>query len=175
MKHLLFGVVVVGIAALSRLLPHPPNVTPLAALALTGALYLDRRFAFILPLAAMLISDVILGVHRIMPFVYVSFAVIAAVGLLLRSRRSVPVVAGATIGGSVLFFIVTNFGVWFVGEGGAYPKTAAGLLECYVAAIPFFRNTLLGDLAYVAILSSIFEMSRRWIPSWSAPLERQRV
>ncbi|MEK6651272.1 MAG: DUF6580 family putative transport protein, partial [Bacteroidota bacterium] len=58
---------------------------------------------------------------------------------------------------------------------GAYPKTAAGLLECYVAAIPFFRNTLLGDLAYVAILSSIFEMSRRWIPSWTAPLERQRV
>ncbi|MEK6650476.1 MAG: DUF6580 family putative transport protein, partial [Bacteroidota bacterium] len=108
MKHLLFGVVVVGIAALSRLLPHPPNVTPLAALALTGALYLDRRFAFILPLAAMLISDLILGVHRIMPFVYVSFAAIAAVGLLLRSRRSVPVVAGATLGGSVLFFVVTN-------------------------------------------------------------------
>lgn len=169
MKHLLFGIVVVGVAVLSRLLPHPPNVTPLAALALTGAFYLDRRFAFVLPLAAMIVSDLILGVHLIMPFVYVSFAAIAGMGLLLRTRRSVPVIAGATLGGSVLFFIVTNFGVWLMGDGGAYPKTVAGLVECYVAAIPFFRNTLIGDIAYVAVLSSIFEASRRWIPAYGSP------
>ena len=171
MKHLLFGIVVVGIAVLSRLLPHPPNVTPLAALALTGALYLDRRFAFILPLAAMIISDLILGVHMIMPFVYVSIAAIAGLGSLLRSRRSIPMVAGATLGGSILFFAVTNLGVWMVSDGAVYPKTVAGLLECYVAAIPFFRNTVMGDLGYVAALSTIFEMSRRWIPAYALPMD----
>lgn len=174
MKHIVFATVVIGIAALSRFLPHPPNVTPLAALALTGALYLDRRFAFVLPLAAMLLSDLFLGVHRIMPFVYVSFAASSAIGLLLRERRSIPVIAGASLAGSVLFFIVTNFGVWLVGDGGVYPKTLAGLTECYVLAIPFFRNTLLGDLVYVAILSGTFEVARRWMPAWAMPTEAAR-
>lgn len=171
MKHLVFATAVIGVAALSRFLPHPPNVTPLAALALTGALYLDRRFAFVLPLAAMLVSDVFLGVHRIMPFVYVSFVASSAMGLWLRDRRSIPVIAGASLVGSVLFFIVTNFGVWLVGDGGVYPKTWAGLVECYVAAIPFFRHTVLGDIIYVAILSATFELARRWMPSWARPAE----
>ncbi len=171
MKHFVFGIVVIGIAALSRFLPHPPNVTPLAALALTGALYLDRRFAFVLPLAAMLLSDLFLGFHRIMPFVYVSFVAISAAGVLLRTRRSIPVVAGASLAGSMLFFVVTNFGVWLVGDGGVYPKTVAGLTECYIAAIPFFRNTVLGDIVYVAILSGTFEVARRWMPEWAMPSE----
>lgn len=171
MKHVLFAIVVIGVAALTRFLPHPPNVTPLAALALTGALYLDRRYAFILPLAAMLLSDLFLGMHRIMPFVYVSFAASSAIGLWLRGRRSIPVIAGASLGGSVLFFLVTNFGVWLVGDGGVYSKNWAGLVECYVAAVPFFRNTVMGDLVYVALLSGTFEVARRWIPAWAMPAE----
>ena len=146
-------------AAAMRLVPHPPNITPIGAMALFGGAYFaTRRTAFLLPLAAMYLSDLALGFfiydfgwfHPFMPFVYVSFVAAACLGFLIRRRLTPLMVAGAALTSSVIFFIVTNFGVWL--GSSLYPKTVAGLGSCYVAAIPFFGNTLLGNAFYTLAL-----------------------
>jgi hypothetical protein len=138
-------------AAASRLIPHPPNFIPLAALApFGGASFASRRAAFFVPLAGLFLSDLVLGFYTIMPVVYCSFALITCLGFWLRRRQNIWRVAGATVAGAALFFVLTNFGVWLI--GGLYPRTWAGLVDCFVAAIPFFHNTLLSDLLYSALL-----------------------
>lgn len=148
-----FGVLTMMIvaAALYRVLPHPPNFSPIAAMALFGgAQFSDRRAAFAVPLIAMLISDAVIGFHALMPAVYAAFAMIVCIGCRLRARRSAGYVAGAAVASSVLFFVVTNFAVWAFGT--LYPKTLEGLAQCYLAAIPFFGNTLAGDLLFTGAL-----------------------
>jgi len=139
-------------AALSRLIPHPPNFAPVGALALFGgAQFADRRLAFLVPLAAMLLSDFCIGLYSHMEWVYGSFALITCMGLWLRSHRSGWGIAGASLTASTLFFLITNFGVW-VGSTTTYAKGLGGLVSCYVAAIPFFGNTLLSDALYCLVL-----------------------
>jgi hypothetical protein len=162
MTRFLFAFVVILGAVFSRLLPHPPNFTPIAAIALFGGVYLDRRAAFIVPLAALLVSDYVLGFYRDIAWVYGSFVLIGLIGLWLRSHRSLVATAAATLTGSIVFFLVTNFGVW-VSSQVTYPKTLAGLVECYVAAIPFFRNSVAGDLVYVALLFGAYEFGMRYV------------
>lgn len=156
-------VAVIGVilaAGASRLIPHPPNLTPIAAMALFGgAHFADRRLAFAIPLAAMFLSDLVIGLHGLLPVVYASFALVVCIGFWLRSQTSALRVAGAALAGSVTFFIVTNFGVW--AWGSLYPKTLDGLVAAYVAAIPFFRNTLIGDAAYTALLFGGFALLQR--------------
>jgi hypothetical protein len=155
----LAGIVVM--AALARLVPHPPNVTPIAAIALFGgACFADRKLAYALPLAAMLLSDLILACTRyslssmlvIQPVVYACFVATTALGKLIKDRHSVWQVGMATLAGSVLFFVVIDFAVWAGDAGHLYPRNASGLAACYVAAIPFLRNSVLGDAAFTAVL-----------------------
>jgi len=147
-------------AALSRLIPHPPNAASVTAAALFGGAYLsDRRMAFLVPLAALLLSDLVLGFYRHMEVVYLSFALVVCIGLWLRKNRSAPRIAGAAVASSVVFFVITNFGVWAFGS--MYPKTAEGLIACYEAAIPFFGNTVQGDLLYTVILFGGFALLER--------------
>ncbi len=147
-------------AAASRLIPHPPNVTPIAAMALFGGAHLaDRRLAFLIPLAAMFLSDLVIGLHGLLPVVYASVALVVCIGFWLRARTSALRVATAALAGSVAFFVITNFGVW--ASGSMYPKTLEGLVAAYVAAIPFFRNTLIGDAVYVALLFGGFALLQR--------------
>jgi hypothetical protein len=157
--------------AAMRLVPHPPNVTPIAAMALFGGVHFaNKKTAFLVPLVTMYLSDLILGFfvydfgwfHGFMPFVYISFVMTVCLGLLVRHRLTPLMVGGAALVGSVLFFIVTNFGVWLVGN--FYPKTMAGLLSCYVAAIPFFRNTLAGNMTYTLVLFGGFTLAQRYLP-----------
>lgn len=144
-------------AALSRLAPHPPNFAPIGALALFGgAQFSDRRAALLVPLAAMLLSDCFLGFYSHMEWVYCSFALIVCLGLWLRSRRTAWRIAGASLMASTLFFLVTNFAVW--DHGTLYAKSFAGLMACYVAALPFFGNTLLGDGFYCVVLFGGFAL-----------------
>ncbi len=163
MRNIIIGSILILAAAVFRFLPHPPNVTPLAAMALAGGVYLDRRFALIIPLIALAFSDMVIGFHATIPFVYGSFLLIGLFGLWLRSHKSLAATAGATVLGSVLFFVVTNFGVWMTGGGWGYPMTLDGLVACYAAAIPFFRNTLIGDAVSVTVLFGLFEASERWL------------
>ncbi|MEX2397469.1 MAG: DUF6580 family putative transport protein [Balneolales bacterium] len=159
-SRVLILLIIVVLAAATRLLPHPPNFTPIAAIALFGGSYFaDKRMAFVLPLLVMIISDFFLGFHGTMTFVYLCFALTVYMGFGLRGKVSPLPVLGSAIGASVLFFIVTNFGVWLTGSW--YPKTFEGLLMCYTAAIPFFHNTLAGTLVYSDVLFTGFEFMQR--------------
>jgi hypothetical protein len=130
---------------------------------LGGACFAERRWAFVVPLAALLASDVLLGFHRTVPVVYGSVALTVCLGFWLRTRRTALPIACATLAGSLLFFIVTNFGVWALET--MYPKTIEGLLQCYVAAVPFFRNTVLGDAAYTLVLFGGLALAEKWLPA----------
>ncbi len=150
-------------AALSRLLPHPPNFSPIEATALFAGAWLGSRWlAMGVPLAAMLVSDVVLGFHSGMPVVYGAMAAIAvAAHFGLRGRVSVGRVALFGVGGALFFFIVTNFAVWL--RSGMYPMSLDGLLACYVAAIPFFHNQLAGVAVYSTVLFGAWALiARRW-------------
>jgi hypothetical protein len=156
------------LAAASRLIPHPPNFAPITALALFGgACFADKRWAFAAPLTAMFLGDLVLGFHVLMPVVYGSFALSVCLGFWLRRRRAVLSVAGAVLAGSVLFFVITNFGVWAILD--TYPKTWEGLFACYVAAIPHFQSTLLGDVAYSGLLFGGLKLAEWGFPTLCEP------
>jgi len=152
------------LAAASRLLPHWPNFTALAAMGLfAGSRLADKRLAFLLPLVALWVSDVILNnliyaayvdrltlVYPGMLWVYAAVAAVVALGMGMLHRLSIMRVAGAAVLASAVFFLVSNFGVWLT--GALYPLNASGLLAAYVAALPFFGNTLAGNLFYCAVL-----------------------
>jgi hypothetical protein len=161
MRTFIIGSTLIFAAALTRLLPHPVNFTPIAAIALAGGVYLDKRFALIVPLAALVLSDIFLGFHNTMFFVYGSFVLIGFIGLWLKSHKKPLPVLGSVLLSSTLFFIITNFGVWLTGGGWFYAKTWQGLVECYILAIPFFRNTCLGDLVFTGVLFGLFEILLR--------------
>src|SRR5258706_16167765 len=147
-------------ASLSRLIPPPPNMASVTGVALfAGAYFTDRWLAFLVPLAALLLSDLFLGFYSHMEVEYLSFALIVCIGLWLGKDRSVFRIAAAALASSVLFFLLTNFGVWAFGS--LYPRTLDGLITCYVAAIPFFRNTFQGDILYTAILFGGFALLER--------------
>jgi hypothetical protein len=144
-------------AAATRLVPHPWNLTSITAVALFGGVsFQDHRLAFAVPLGALLISDLVLGLYAGMPVIYLSFALIVGIGVWLRSHRRPALIAVAALASSVLFFLVTNFAVWAFEP--LYPKSLTGLFACYVAGVPFFRNSLTGDLLYTLALFGGFAL-----------------
>lgn len=154
-----------GLGIVLRLIPHPPNFAPISAIALFGGVYLARPYAVVLPLLAMFASDMIgqalglfPGFHRTMPAVYGSFALVGLIGLWVRSGKSAATIIVGSLAASVLFFFITNFAVWY--GGTMYPQTSVGLVAAYVAGLPFFRNTLLGDLFYTGVLFGAYEAIR---------------
>ncbi len=157
-------------AAAMRLVPHPPNFSPIAAMALFSGAYLPRRaLAFVAPFAALLLSDAVLGFYAGMNFVYFSFALTVLIGWAIASRKTPLTIGAAAIASSVLFFILTNFGMWLF--SGFYPLTSAGLVACFVAAIPFFQNTLVGDLSFTVLLFGGFAALERLVPAIRQPLQ----
>lgn len=142
-------------AAFTRLIPHPPNFTAVGAIALFGGAYFtEKKYAFIIPMLAMLLSDLIIGFHNGMLSVYVSFVLIVGIGIVLSRNIKLKNVVTASLLSSVLFFVLTNFQMWI--QGTLYAKNISGLIACYVAAIPFFHHTVLGDLFFVGILFGLF-------------------
>ena len=156
LSNFISPVLIIGIAAVLRLVPHPANVAPIAAMALFGGAYLNKRYALIVPLVAMFLSDLFLGFHQTMPFVYGSFVLIGLLGLWLRKHKSIPTVLLAGIISSTFFFLITNFGVWLTGT--IYAKSFSGLLSAYTMGLPFYRNTLLGDLGYITLFFGGYEL-----------------
>jgi len=175
-KRLITLSAIIGLAALSRLLPHPPNVTPIAAMALfAGAHLRNWRIAFLLPMAAMFLSDLALGftvygvvLLKSQPVVYLCMMVTVGIGRLIENKRSVAQVLATTLISAVIFYIVTNFAVW--AWGALYPRSGSGLIACYTAAIPFFRNSLIGDIAFVAVLFGGFAVLERFCVWLREPL-----
>lgn len=141
------------VAAIMRLFPHLPNVTPITAMALFSGVYFDdKRFAFAMPLIAMFLSDLFLGFSTITPFVYIAFILVGIIGVTSKKLNIKTVLLS-----SLSFFVITNFGVWLL----SYPKNISGLMECYTLAIPFFRNSLLGDLFYAGVMYFGFQMASK--------------
>ena len=150
--------------AFVRLIPHPPNFAPVAAMALFGGAHFNKKWAaFLVPVTAMLVTDLFLGFHPTMWAVYLSFVLIVTIGMLMIKQKKVTNIFIASVSASVAFFIITNFGVWM--STPYYEKTGAGLAACYTAAIPFFHQTLLSDLFFVAILFGLFEILKAKVPS----------
>jgi len=145
-----YSLAVIFLAGLTRLIPHPPNVAPIAAIALFSGAYLDKKIAFTIPLAAMFLSDIFLGFHPTMIYVYSSFALTVFLGLRLKKNKKISCLLQTSIVSSVLFFLITNFGAW--ATSGMYPKNTNGLFQAYLMGLPFFRNTLFGDLFYTLII-----------------------
>ena len=152
------------IAAFVRLIPHPPNFAPVAAMALFGGAYFSKKWAaFLVPLVAMLVADLILGFHSAMWAVYLSFVTIVGIGMLMIKQKKVSNIFLASVSASVLFFVVTNFAVWAAGL--YYPKDLSGLAASYTAAIPFFHYTLLGDLFFVTLMFGSYELVKMKYPN----------
>lgn len=156
----LYTILFTSIAVAGRLLPHAPNLAPVGALALWAGTYLPKRWSVVMPLAVMFVSDAIIGFYNplTMAVVYASFAAISLLGWFLREGKTVYSLAASSFSGSCLFFLTTNFAVWF--SSNWYPHTLAGLQYCYFLGLPFFRNTLIGDFSYAAIFFGVYELAR---------------
>lgn len=157
MNKLISPFLIILFAVLLRVVPHVPNFTPIAAMALFGGTYLNKKYALVVPIAAMLLSDMVIGFHGTMIFVYGSFLLAGLIGIWLRRNKNLRNIVIATFASSLLFFIITNFGVWL--EGRLYANSLSGLIESYTLAIPFFRNTILGDFSYVALFFGSYELA----------------
>ncbi|MFH1894706.1 MAG: DUF6580 family putative transport protein [Patescibacteria group bacterium] len=146
-----------------RLLSHPPNFAPIAAVALFGGVYLSKKIALILPLATMAISDIFIGFYepKLMVFVYGSFLLCVFLGFWLKKHKKWYTVMGISILGSILFFLITNSAVWAFTPW--YAKTFSGIVQCYLMALPFLKNTFLGDLFYITIFFGVYEIIDAWV------------
>lgn len=156
------------VAVICRVAPHPWNFAPVGAIALfAGATYDRRAVALLSTVVAMFVSDVLLGYpwHDTLPVIYGSYGLITVLGMFVRERRNSPLAVGVSAAGAAtIFFIVSNFAVWLTGM--LYPMTAAGLVACYIAAIPFFGNTLASDLVFSALLFGTFAFAERRVPAF---------
>ncbi len=177
-------IVLLAIGIAGRLVPHPPNVAPIASVALFAGFYFSHRgTAALLALSAMLVSDLFLGVYniRIAAVVYVAFVLPVLWGPWLRGEAKLSAglawlrpfvgglrVLGAALAGSVAFFVLSNFAVWLFGSH--YPHNAAGLVACYVAALPFLHYTVLGDLAYTSVLFGGYALAMASLQAEARPL-----
>ena len=132
------------VAILFRLIPHLPNFTPVTAIALFGGLYFtNKSMAYLVPMFIMVLSDLFLGFSTISIFVYAAFLGVSFIGTQTKKPSVFTILLG-----SLSFFVITNFGVWLL----SYPKNWTGFIECYTLAIPFFRNSLLGDFFYSSVM-----------------------
>lgn len=170
------SIALVFLAALMRLLPHPDNFTPISAMALFGAAYFSRQtLTLAIPFIALFLSDLVLNnviYRQFYPeftlitswWIYAAFGIVMLAGwLILRQKTSPGRIVAASLGASLIFFLVTNFSVWLAGT--MYPKTMAGLMTCYAAGLPFLKNTVLGDLFFSAVMFGTYKwvMQGKWL------------
>ena len=147
-KNSFFIIFFVFILALSRIIPHPPNFTPILASAIMAPLLIkDRWFGIAIPIFAMFISDIIIGFHN---YQFVIYSTILTIGLVTPMNKNYALLGFMVLASSVWFFVVTNFAVWILWD--FYPKTLEGLITCYESAIPFFKNTLISTLLFTGLL-----------------------
>ncbi|MBP9716368.1 MAG: hypothetical protein KBD51_00305 [Candidatus Levybacteria bacterium] len=175
-KNYIGPLFIILMAVLIRLFPHPANFAPIAAMALFGGTYLNRKYSLIIVFCTLIVSDYLLLyinpfspqfinfsklyspqslIHASTLAVYGSFLVVALIGIWLRSHKSVKNIIAASLSSSILFFLITNFNFFYATS--LYPKNIDGMLQAYVMAIPFFKNTLAGDIFYVALFFGSFE------------------
>lgn len=164
----MLAVLILCVGVLTRFTDHSPNFTPTIALALFGGVYLPRKYTVIVPVMFMLLSDLLLGFHNTIFFTWGSVVLISLFGVRLREHKRFSSFLAGGVFSAVLFFIITNLGVWPT----LYPMTWQGLAECFVAAIPFFRNTFVSTIIYCAVFYGSYELiasrirNTRLAPFW---------
>ena len=154
---IIFSMIVLAVA--TRLLPHPPNVAPITGIALFAAhRFNDKKLVFLLPLLCMVITDIFLGFHTIIPFVYLSIIAISTLGLFSKKISN-----GVVLKSSTIFFLVSNFGVWLLSN--MYSQDLTGLTQCYIIGLPFLQNSLIGSLLFSLSIEStvIFKSTKNFI------------
>jgi hypothetical protein len=155
----MLALILIMIGIIFRFIPHAPNFTPVAAIALFGAMNMpNRRLSLIMPLSLMVISDLFLGMHNMVAFTWGSTVLVSLIGICFKNSNKTTAVLGGSLIASITFFAVTNFGVWFMGY---YPHSPGGLAQCYIAAVPFFRNFLAGTLVYSAAFFGAYAITAR--------------
>lgn len=160
--------VILAVGVLSRFIVHAPNFTPTIALALFGGVYLPRKYTIIIPVVFMFLSDMVLGFHNTMFYTWGSIVLISLIGVWMRKHNKLSNFLLSGVLSSVLFFVITNLGAWPT----LYPMTWQGLTDCFVAAIPFFRNTFVSTVVYSVVLYGAYELianrlkTTRWADRW---------
>ena len=149
----MLALMIISFGILSRLIVHTPNFTPVLSLAFLGGMYLKGRQAILVPLALVILSDIIIGFYPMMILTWGSIVMISALGLWIKETKSLATVLGGSIASAVIFYLVSNFGAWLT----LYPHTADGLRQCYILAIPFFRSTLVSSVAYALVFYTAYE------------------
>jgi hypothetical protein len=173
-NKIIIAIVLVALAVATRFMPHLWNFTALTAVALFAGNYLGPRYAIGVVFSAMLLSDIFIGFYdwKLMLFVYGSFALVGLVPSLIKGK-GVSRVFGMSLIGSTLFFLVTNWAVWYFGT--MYPANLSGLISSYVAGLPFYRNAILGDLWYTGVFFGVYEyalyLKTKWVSQKEAVLK----
>jgi len=148
---------------LMRLLPHMPNMVPVAAIALFSGAYLNKKIVPWVPLAIMMASDLVIGLHSVVFYTWGAFILIGYIGMRLKERRTPARIGIAAVFSALVFFIITNFGVWLAW----YPHTTEGFIMCYIKALPFLRNTMAGNLIFAFAIFGIYELARNLVKETS--------
>jgi hypothetical protein len=168
---------IILLAAMSRLVPHPANFAPIGGMALFGAAYYSKRYwVFIIPIVSMWLADLVLNnvvyaqyfdhfvwFYQGCYWTYGAFILIGLIGFLTLKKTRIQNLILASLLASIVFFLLSNFGVW--ASTNMYPKNISGLIACYTAGLPFFKNTVMGDLVYTGVLFGAFELAQRRIPA----------
>jgi len=148
----LFAFMLIIVSALTRIIPHPFNFTAIGAMALfSGAVIKDKRTAYLFPIFVLFLTDLALGFHASMIPVYGCFCITVFIGTRIKNTSAVLPIVFSSLISSVIFYLVTNLPFWYA-DISLYPMTWAGTMESYKMALPFFRNQVLGDLVYNAVL-----------------------
>lgn len=157
-----FSLLLIFLGIATRILPHAWNFAPVAAIAIFSGFYLGKRYSIVVPVATMIIGDFFIGFYELplLAAVYGSLITAGLIASALRKYKSVESIFVSSIAASLIFFVVTNWAVWQFSPW--YAKTFSGLIQTYYVALPFFRNTLMGDLFYTIILCGSFEAVIHW-------------
>jgi hypothetical protein len=157
-SDVIIAIILILIGASLRLIPHLPNFTPIVAIAIFAGVYLNKKIAFLVPFLAMVISDIFIGYYEpsLMGFVYGSFFICVLLGFYLKNHKKWYLLLGGSVMASLIFFFLTNFAVWAFTPW--YGKNLIGLIQCYILALPFFKNTLAGDLFYAFVFFGAYEV-----------------
>jgi len=150
---LALSLIIAGI--LLRFAPHAPNFTPVAAIALFGGAYLNKKYAVLVPLVLMVASDAVIGMHNVVIFTWGGFILTSLLGIWIKKHKGIYGIVSASIVSSLLFYIVSNFGVWLMGW---YPRNLVGLINCYIMALPFLRDFTLGTLLYTSAFFAVYDL-----------------
>ena len=156
----MLAIILVISGILLRFAPHAANFTPVAAIAIFSGAYLNKKYAILVPLVLMAASDLFIGTHNVMLFTWGGFVLSALLGFWVRKHKSAVRVFSASLISSLVFYIVSNFGVWLMGW---YPLTAKGLADCYIMGLPFLRDFVVGTLLYSAVFFGIYELAARLV------------